>query len=120
MLINDAWNANPVSVRAALEHLRERAAGRRTVAVLGEMAELGDYSPEGHAEVARAIREVGVDVVIGVGAQARVFGGEWVETTDDAIRVVEELLRPGDCVLVKGARALGLERVADALVAVTA
>lgn len=120
MLINDAWNANPVSVRAALEHLRERAVGRRTIAVLGEMAELGDYSPEGHAEVARAIDEVGVDVVIGVGTQARVYRGEWVETADDAIRVVEKLLRPGDCVLVKGARALGLERVADALVAVTA
>jgi UDP-N-acetylmuramoyl-tripeptide--D-alanyl-D-alanine ligase len=120
MLINDAWNANPVSVRAALEHLRERAAGRRTVAVLGEMAELGDYSPEGHADVAHAIGEIGVDVVIGVGAQARAYGGESVETAEEAIRVVERLLRPGDCVLVKGARALGLERVADALVAVTA
>ena len=120
LLINDAWNANPVSMRAALQHLRERAAGRRTMAVLGEMAELGDYSAEGHAEVARAIREVGVDVVVAVGPEARAYGGTWVATTDEAATLVRQLLRRGDCVLLKGSRKLGLERVAEALAAVAA
>ena len=112
LLINDAWNANPVSMRAALEHLRERADGRRTVAVLGEMAELGDYSAEAHREVALAIEQVGVDVVVAVGPQAQVYGGSWVAGADQAAGLLRDLLKPGDCVLVKGARALALEGIA--------
>ena len=115
LLINDAWNANPVSMRAALEHLRERAAGRRTVAVLGEMAELGDYAEEGHREVARAIEQAGIDVVVAVGPQAQAYGGLWVAGADQASRLLRDLLEPGDCVLVKGARALALEGIADDL-----
>ena len=115
LLINDAWNANPVSMRAALEHLRERAAGRRTVAVLGEMAELGDYAEEGHREVARAIEQIGIDVLVAVGPQAQAYGGLWVAGADQAARLLRDLLEPGDCVLVKGARALALEGIADDL-----
>jgi len=117
LLVNDAWNANPVSVRAALEHLDRLAAGRRTVAVLGEMAELGSYSEQGHREVAEALSELRIDVVIAVGPGARAYGGQWVETAEEAAELLEEILRPGDCVLVKGARAVGLEIVADALAA---
>jgi UDP-N-acetylmuramoyl-tripeptide--D-alanyl-D-alanine ligase len=120
LLINDAWNANPISMRAALEHLRERAAGRRTVAVLGYMAELGDSAEEGHREVARAVREVGVDVLVAVGPQAEAYGGRWVATLDEALALLRQELRPGDCVLVKGARAIGLEGIAAALANVAA
>jgi len=120
VVINDAWNANPLSMRGALEHLAELAAGRRRVAVLGEMAELGEYSAEAHAEVARAISEIRVEVLISVGEQARVYGGRTVADADEAIAVLREELRAGDCVLVKGARALALERVADAVTAVAA
>jgi UDP-N-acetylmuramoyl-tripeptide--D-alanyl-D-alanine ligase len=120
VLVNDAWNANPVSVRAALEHLVSVAAGRRTVAVLGEMAELGGYTREAHAEVARAIDQIGIDVVIAIGPHARAYGGRWVANRDQALAVLEELLRPGDCVLVKGARVLELERIAEALTTVNA
>jgi UDP-N-acetylmuramoyl-tripeptide--D-alanyl-D-alanine ligase len=120
LLVNDAWNANPISMRAALEHLRWLAAGRRRVAVLGEMAELGDYTDEAHREVARAIDEIGVDVLISVGERARVYGGRTVADADEAIALLREELRPGDCVLVKGARVLALERVADSLAGVTA
>ena len=115
VLINDAWNANPISMRAALEHLTELAAGRRRIAVLGWMAELGDYADEGHREVARAVQDVGVDLLISVGAQARVYGGRQVEDADSAIALLREAVEPGDCVLVKGARVLGLERVAESL-----
>ncbi|HKP18799.1 MAG TPA: UDP-N-acetylmuramoyl-tripeptide--D-alanyl-D-alanine ligase [Gaiellaceae bacterium] len=118
VLLNDAWNANPVSMRAALEHLVGLAAGRRTVAVLGEMAELGGYSDEGHREVARAIEELGIDEVVAVGPQARAYGGRHVDTADEAVEILEELLRPGDCVVLKGARKVGLERVAEALMTV--
>jgi UDP-N-acetylmuramoyl-tripeptide--D-alanyl-D-alanine ligase len=120
VLVNDAWNANPVSVRAALEHLVSLAAGRRTVAVLGEMAELGGYADEAHAEVARAIEEIGIDEVIAIGPNARAYGGRWVATRDEALAVLERLLRPGDCVLLKGARVLELERIAEALTTVNA
>jgi UDP-N-acetylmuramoyl-tripeptide--D-alanyl-D-alanine ligase len=120
VLVNDAWNANPISMRAALEHLAALAAGRRRVAVLGEMAELGDYSGAAHDEVARAVQEVGVDLLVSVGPLARVYGGRTVADAAEAIAVLREELQPGDCVLVKGARALALERVAEALTGVPA
>jgi UDP-N-acetylmuramoyl-tripeptide--D-alanyl-D-alanine ligase len=115
LLLNDAWNANPVSMRAALEHLRALAAERRRIAVLGEMAELGSYSDEAHREVALAVQEIGVDVLVSVGEPARVYGGSWTANADEALDVLRAELRPGDCVLLKGARVLGLERIADAL-----
>jgi UDP-N-acetylmuramoyl-tripeptide--D-alanyl-D-alanine ligase len=120
LLINDAWNAHPISMRAALEHLAERAGERRRVAVLGQMAELGEYTTEAHLEVARAVDEIGVDVLIAVGPEARVYGGRWTPDADAAIEALREELRPGDCVLVKGARVLGLESVAEAFAAVKA
>jgi len=112
-LVNDAWNANPISMRAALEHLAQLANGRRRIAVLGEMAELGDYADEAHREVAAAIDDVGVDVLIAVGEQARVYGGTQAADAEEAAALLRTVLRPGDCVLVKGARVLRLERVAE-------
>jgi UDP-N-acetylmuramoyl-tripeptide--D-alanyl-D-alanine ligase len=120
VLVNDAWNANPVSMRAALEHLVQIAAGRRTIAVLGDMAELGAYSEEGHVEVGRAVAELEIAEVVAIGPQATAYGGRHVDTVDEAIVLLEELIRPGDCVLVKAARAMGLERVAEALTTVRA
>jgi UDP-N-acetylmuramoyl-tripeptide--D-alanyl-D-alanine ligase len=120
VLVNDAWNANPVSMRAGLEHLVALAAGRRTVAVLGDMAELGDYSGEGHREVRRALDELGIDEIVAIGPQAIAYGGRHIDTVEEAVALLDELLRPGDFVLVKGARAMGLERVAEALTAVRA
>ena len=120
VLLNDAWNANPVSMRAALEHLVQLAAGRRTIAVLGDMAELGEYSDEGHSEVGRAVAELGIDELVAIGPQAVAYGGRHVDSVDEAIALLEELVKPGDCVLVKAARAMGLERVAEALTPVTA
>ncbi len=121
VLINDAWNANPVSMRAALEHLAERAGSRRRVAVLADMAELGERADEFHAEVGRAVAEIGVDVLVAIGPRARAYGeGDWVETAAEALPLLERLVRPGDAVLVKGARAMGLEVVAEALAGATA
>jgi UDP-N-acetylmuramoyl-tripeptide--D-alanyl-D-alanine ligase len=114
LLINDAWNANPVAMRAALAHLLERAAGRRTVAILGEMAELGPDAPSYHREVAEEAEAV--DLVLGVGELARDYEpDEWVATAAEAAEVARGLVRPGDAVLVKGSRSVGLEVVAEAL-----
>jgi UDP-N-acetylmuramoyl-tripeptide--D-alanyl-D-alanine ligase len=114
LLINDAYNANPTSMRAALEHLQARAEGRRTVAVLGEMAELGPDAAWYPAVMGRAA--TGIDVVVGVGELARGYGGDaWAPAAAEAVALVRELVRPGDAVLVKGSRALGLEVIAEAL-----
>jgi UDP-N-acetylmuramoyl-tripeptide--D-alanyl-D-alanine ligase len=114
LLLNDAWNANPVAMRAALAHLLDRADGRRTVAILGEMAELGPDAPRYHDEIAREAE--GLDVVLGVGELARRYRpDEWAPTAAEAVEVALGLIRPGDAILVKGSRSVGLEVVADAL-----
>jgi UDP-N-acetylmuramoyl-tripeptide--D-alanyl-D-alanine ligase len=114
LLINDAWNANPVAMRAALAYLCDRAAGRRTVAILGDMAELGDEGPRFHEEVARAAENV--DIVIGVGELAKRYEPDaWAATAAEALLIARELVRPGDVVLVKASRSVGLELVAEAL-----
>jgi len=114
LLINDAWNANPVAMRAALTHLEERANGRRTVAILGDMAELGPDAPRYHEEIGRAAGTV--SVVIGVGELARNYAPDaWAATAAEAVALARELVRPGDAVLVKGSRSVGLEIVAEAL-----
>jgi UDP-N-acetylmuramoyl-tripeptide--D-alanyl-D-alanine ligase len=118
LLINDAYNANPTSMRAALEHLAAHPG--RKMAVLGEMAELGPTAPDYHAEVGRVLDELGIDVVLGVGELARAYGGEWVADASEAAERAPALLQPGDFVLVKGSRAVGLEIVAEALAGVVA
>jgi UDP-N-acetylmuramoyl-tripeptide--D-alanyl-D-alanine ligase len=115
LLLNDCYNANPVSMRAALEHLAERAAGRRRVAVLGEMAELGEQAPLYHQEIGALVRELAVERVIAVGELARAYGGDWEPTAAAAAARLREELRPGDAVLVKGSRSVGLEVVAENL-----
>jgi UDP-N-acetylmuramoyl-tripeptide--D-alanyl-D-alanine ligase len=114
VLINDAWNANPVAMRAALAHLIERANGRRTVAILGEMAELGAEAPRYHDEVGNDAGRV--DLVVGVGELARHYRpDEWAPNAAEAATIALELVQPGDAILVKGSRSVGLEVVAEAL-----
>jgi UDP-N-acetylmuramoyl-tripeptide--D-alanyl-D-alanine ligase len=112
LLLNDCYNANPVSMRAALLHLSERAVSRRALAVLGEMAELGESAPGYHHQVGELVRELGVQV-IAVGELARAYGGDWVATAAEAAELLRADLRPGDVVLVKGSRSVGLEVVAE-------
>jgi UDP-N-acetylmuramoyl-tripeptide--D-alanyl-D-alanine ligase len=116
LLINDAWNANPVSMVAALRYLRSRADGRRTLAVLGEMAELGPDAPAYHRAVGAAAADLGLDVVAVGNGLAQEYGGTLVGSVEEAVALVRERLAPGDVVLVKASRAAGLERLAEALV----
>ena len=112
-VVNDAYNANPESMRAALDALAALDATRK-VAALGPMAELGEDADAAHLEVAAYARAKGIEVVA-VAAPAYQAGRDAVDVMT-ATELLSDLLRPGDAVLVKASRAAGLERLADALV----
>jgi len=120
VLINDCYNANPMSMRAALDDLAESAPGRR-VAVLGDMLELGSEERRLHREVGAHAQARGVELLLAVGPLAGEMGegldGEVHHVADAraAAELLPRLLRAGDSVLVKGSRGVGLERVAQAL-----
>jgi UDP-N-acetylmuramoyl-tripeptide--D-alanyl-D-alanine ligase len=112
-VVNDAYNANPDSMRAALEHLSERAGDRRKIAILGEMAELGDASAGYHRAIGDLAGSLDVEV-IGVGEAARAYRPVVAAATAAAaLDEARARIRPGDAVLVKASRAVGLEGIAD-------
>jgi UDP-N-acetylmuramoyl-tripeptide--D-alanyl-D-alanine ligase len=131
-VIDDSYNANPDSVRAALKALKAMTAGppkRRAWAVLGYMGELGEQSRAEHDAVGRLAVRLDVGRLVVVGEEAApihagaVLEGSWgeesvhVPDTDAAIRLLAAELRPGDVVLVKASRSAHLERVTEALLA---
>jgi UDP-N-acetylmuramoyl-tripeptide--D-alanyl-D-alanine ligase len=127
-VINDAYNANPESMRAALKALAIMSEGRRSVAVLGHMAELGPDSIGQHDALGRHIVRLDIAALIAVGEQARAIAtgaalegsyngeSEWVPDAMAAVDRLSEELRPGDVVLVKGSRSAAMEVVAQALI----
>lgn len=125
IIINDAYNANPASVAAALRMLSE-AQGRR-VLVFGDMLELGDLAEEAHRAVGRQAAEAGVAVIVVAGKLARLAGEaaqaagvevHFAADANEAARIASALVGPQDTVLVKASRAVGLEIVAEALLEV--
>jgi UDP-N-acetylmuramoyl-tripeptide--D-alanyl-D-alanine ligase len=124
LVLDDCYNANPMSMRAALDELAAMADGRR-VAVLGDMLELGPSERRFHEEIGAHARERGVDVLVTVGPRAAhmagPFGGKSHATADAAAAatLVPGLVAPGDTVLVKASRGVGLEVVTEALQATT-
>lgn len=121
-LINDCYNANPLSMRAALADLATQSASGRRIAVLGDMLELGPGEVALHREVGEAAARAGVDVLVTVGPlaahMAEGFGDGEVTKAADAAQAAEiaaRLLGPGDVVLVKASRGIGLELVAERL-----
>ena len=126
VVVDDCYNANPMSMRAALDDLAATAPGRR-VAVLGDMLELGPDEHRFHAEIGAYASECGVDVLVTVGPLAAAIAGEFrggelhgAADAAGAAALVCELVLPGDTVLVKGSRGVGLEVVAQALQAAAA
>lgn len=127
MVINDAYNANPASMEAALATLAEAAAGRRTVAVVGGMEELGAGSRDFHLDAGSRAALLEIDIVVTVGRKARDIAAGAVreglprgsafrcEDVTEALGVLGCILEPGDVVLVKASRAAGLEALAAAL-----
>ncbi|HET7415392.1 MAG TPA: UDP-N-acetylmuramoyl-tripeptide--D-alanyl-D-alanine ligase [Arthrobacter sp.] len=128
-VINDAYNANPESMRAALRTLAELGRGRRTWAVLGEMLELGDESVEQHDAVGRIVVRLNISRLVAVGAGAKaihnaaVLEGSWGDEAvfADNLDAAEELLRaelePGDLVLFKSSNGAGLRLLGDRIAA---
>ena len=114
LVVNDAYNANPMSMRASLHDLVERADGRRRVAILGEMAELGSDTDRFHAEIGALLDELGIELVVGVGEPSRAYlsqvDGYLVEDATAFDRIAAGL-RPGDAILVKASRSVGLEGI---------
>ncbi|MFE1885840.1 UDP-N-acetylmuramoyl-tripeptide--D-alanyl-D-alanine ligase [Streptomyces diastatochromogenes] len=128
-IVNDAYNANPESMRAALRALAAMGKGRRTWAVLGKMAELGDEALAEHDAVGRLAVRLNVSKLVAVGGieaswlQLGAYNeGSWgeesvhVSDAQAAVDLLRSELRPGDVVLVKASRSVGLESVAQALV----
>ena len=114
-VINDAYNANPTSMEAALRHLAERGAGRRLVAILGGMAELGEHTERHHRALAELAAELEIEVV-SVGEVARAYGFDtWTPDADAALEAARKLVESGDAVLVKASRSVALEGIAPAL-----
>jgi len=120
-LIDDCYNANPMSMRAAIDELAAGPHRGRLLAVLGDMLELGPQGPALHREIGAYARDAGVDVLVTVGPlageMAAGFGGSAHVLGDAqaAADAVPGMLRPGDTVLLKASRGVGLERVAAAL-----
>jgi len=130
IVIDDTYNANPSSVRAALAVAREMADGlhARLIVALGDMLELGALSAEAHAEVLRATFNARPDAFVAVGlatadavkiVDGRGSGRPAVVVTaadsDEAGRILRPMVRPGDVLLLKGSRGIAMERVAAAL-----
>ncbi len=117
-LINDCYNANPISMRAALDHLARVETRSRRIAILGGMAELGPAGPDYHREIGAHARDLGIDAVVGIGELARDYApDEWAADADAGVALADGLLADGDAVLVKGSRSVGLERLSDGLLA---
>lgn len=129
-IINDAFNANAESTRAGLETLASLAQGRRTIAVLGEMRELGDTATTAHRTIGHLVAELGIDVLVTVGPSSEITAladaaqhtttttGPHIESAtgpDSLLPLLNNLLRTGDIILIKASRSVGLEKFADTL-----
>jgi UDP-N-acetylmuramyl pentapeptide synthase len=122
--IDDSYNANPDSMKAALRTLIELDADGRRVAVLGEMGELGEESERGHREVGETAAELNVDELIAVGpsgaaiahaaGKAGLENSKAVDSPEKAAELLGENAAPGDLILVKGSRTARMERVLEA------
>lgn len=131
-VINDAYNASPDSMKAALQTLAQIGRqGHRTIAVLGEMAELGEYAPQEHDSIGRLAVRLNIDQVVVIGIRAKLIHmgasqeGSWdgeskfFESIDEAFAALRGMLVPGDVVLVKSSKSANLRRLGDDLVEVS-
>ena len=126
-VINDAYNANPTSMRAAIATLAEMKATGKRIAVLGDMAELGSLSELAHFRIGSAVSQLGLDALVTVGERARriadgaMAGGMPADMVRpcvgpmEAVEVLDDLLVEGDVVLVKASRVMGLEQVVEGI-----
>lgn len=130
-IINDAYNASPDSMKAALQTLAHLGkSGRRTIAILGEMAELGDYSKDAHDQIGRLVVRYNIDHLVVIGEAAKLihmgamFEGSWdgesvyFDSSSEALDYIRGMLIPEDIVLVKSSKSANLRHLGDALLEV--
>lgn len=127
-IINDAYNASPASMSGALETLKQVKPGARHIAVLGRMSELGEVSLSAHRNIGVDLVRLGVDMLVAVGedadniAESAVEAGlprsavAWLESKEEAVKLLKAKVAAGDVVLVKGSRIAGLEDIVNALI----
>lgn len=127
LVINDSYNASPHSMKAALETLKMIGGNRRTIAVLGCMAELGRARRSYHLEIGRFVASLDIDILVCVGSEARDYSAAALEAgtpkgsvfrcegRDDAVELLRDVVEPGDVILVKASRVMAMESVALAL-----
>jgi len=112
-VINDSYNANPLSMKAALAVLGQSQT--RKVAVLGEMRELGDLTDQAHREIGQIARQV-ADLVIGVGEKAKLFNSQlWFANSTAAAEAIFSDLKDNDTILIKGSHALAMDKIVEAI-----
>ncbi|HAM24719.1 MAG TPA: hypothetical protein DCM51_04085 [Actinobacteria bacterium] len=129
LVINDSYNANPESMRAGLQAMRDLAANHRRGLVLGDMLELGEFATAEHVALGASAANLQPDWLVAVGShagdvlQGAVEAGMGanavvaVDNAEAALIAATELMSPGDVVLVKASRAVALEKVAEGLIA---
>jgi UDP-N-acetylmuramoyl-tripeptide--D-alanyl-D-alanine ligase len=118
-VISDVYNSNPASVEEALKEL-VRTRGRRAIAVLGDMLELGAYEEEAHRKIGRLLSELAVEIFIAVGPRMALAASEFkgvvytLSSASEAGHLLREIRREGDTILIKGSRGMHMEKVLEA------
>ena len=125
-IINDSYNANYDSMKAALQYL-EGVKSTRKIAILGNMGELGDFTEEMHNKVGEEVYHNKIDILITVGDSARYIANKAIElgmnkenvyiceTNDEAIKKAEKLMQEGDCILVKASNSMEFKEIVERL-----
>jgi UDP-N-acetylmuramoyl-tripeptide--D-alanyl-D-alanine ligase len=126
-VINDAYNANPSSMEFALETLVEVKGKGRTIAVLGDMLELGNFTKEAHQRIGQKVSQLSIDFLLAMGEEAPVivesairYGfsmerAQVVESHSEAVSLLRQIVRNGDWILVKGSRRMAMEKIVEGL-----
>jgi UDP-N-acetylmuramoyl-tripeptide--D-alanyl-D-alanine ligase len=118
IIVRDVYNANPASMEAAIREMVRIRKGR-TIAVLGDMLELGAYAEEAHQKIGRLLSDLSVDIFIAVGPLMSIASSEFrghvfvAEDSRDAGNMLRDIFKPGDTILIKGSRGMSMERVLD-------
>ena len=127
ILINDAYNANPKSMELALETLAEVKGKGRSIAVLGDMLELGDFTEEAHLQLGKKVRELSIDLLLALGEKAplvvesAIHNGleqeraRVVGSHSEAISILKQVIQKGDWILIKGSRRMAMEKIVESL-----
>ncbi len=114
IILDDTYNASPLSMEGALRTLRDFPSKHKRIAILGDMKELGKYSAEAHQKTG-ILAHAAADTVITLGELAQDMGGSHVVSIEEAIAKAQTLIQEGDVVLIKGSRSMQMEKIVEAL-----